>query len=275
MLKQIINRDPPKDPEPPQRPRLKNFLDSSVTIWGTLWSRGDLIIDGQLFGSLVGEGLTIGENATIVGNLLGREVVHFGQFFGRAAASKSLELKMHSEFHGSLVCATGGITVESGGSLSLRPNGIDARVRDLASRSRPDPVALFAEPRPVRSKVILSHDATIDGTLQSSDEIIMDGKLRKGMLLANRLVIGENAEILGDCIANSAVVFGKVTGTLTIRGECSVKSASRISGSIRAGSLSIEEGTRLTSSTHHLSESAFQDHVAAWQRHDSASAPGA
>jgi cytoskeletal protein CcmA (bactofilin family) len=134
VLKQIINQQDSSDPADkaaeeapaPAKPRLsvplggitggKNILSSDVEIKGKLRFSNDLIIDGRIEGEVNSEGdLTVGENATIVGDVKTRSVVVYGRVEGNITVTDRCELKRNATLHGDVVA--GKLAIEEGATF--------------------------------------------------------------------------------------------------------------------------------------------------------------
>lgn len=135
MLKQIINQDdnsassskPAVDAPAASKPRSaapfasgagegKNILSSDVEIKGKLRFANTLIIDGRIEGEVNSEGdLTVGENATIVGNLNTRSVTVFGKVEGNINVTDRCELKRSATLHGDV--SAGKLAIEEGATF--------------------------------------------------------------------------------------------------------------------------------------------------------------
>ncbi|MCB1203225.1 MAG: polymer-forming cytoskeletal protein [Verrucomicrobiae bacterium] len=94
----------------------KNILSSDVEIKGKLRFSNDLIIDGRIEGEVNSEGdLTVGENATIVGDVKTRSVVVFGRIEGNITVTDRCELKQNAILHGDVVA--GKLAIEEGATF--------------------------------------------------------------------------------------------------------------------------------------------------------------
>lgn len=87
---------------------------------------------------------------------------------------------------------------------------------------------------------VIGADLSINGNLQSTGEVQIEGAI-EGNLQASRIVVGQNAKINGNLIADDVVVQGTVNGS--IRGNrVTLQSSSRVDGDIVHQSLAIEQG---------------------------------
>ena len=134
MLKQIINQEDSSNAAPkaseetpaPVKSRIsvplggvtggKNILSSDVEIKGKLRFSNDLIIDGRIEGEVNSEGdLTVGENATIIGDVKTRSVVVYGRIEGNISVTDRCELKQNATLHGDVVA--GKLAIEEGATF--------------------------------------------------------------------------------------------------------------------------------------------------------------
>lgn len=106
------------------------------------------------------------------------------------------------------------------------------------AHSRP-PARVRAEPRASGPSVI-GPDLTIVGNLDCRGEVQIEGNVQ-GDIRAGRIVIGENAHVVGALIAEEIVIRGNVQGS--IRGNhVAFQAPSRVEGDVFHKSLAIEQG---------------------------------
>ncbi|MBU6180741.1 MAG: polymer-forming cytoskeletal protein [Verrucomicrobia bacterium] len=134
VLKQIINQEDSSKAAPkvaeasnaspkariPSPPGLgtggKNILSSDVEIKGKLRFSNELIIDGRIEGEVNSEGdLTVGENATIIGDIRTRSVLVYGRIEGNITVTDRCELKQNAALHGDVVA--GKLAIEEGATF--------------------------------------------------------------------------------------------------------------------------------------------------------------
>ncbi len=85
---------------------------------------------------------------------------------------------------------------------------------------------------------IFSEDMRVKGSVISQGEIQIDGHI-EGDVKATSLTIGDKGEILGEVVAETVIVRGKVKGSIRAR-KVQLASTSRVDGDITHTSLSIE-----------------------------------
>lgn len=97
----------------------KNILANGVEIKGSLKFSHDLIIDGKIEGEVTSDGsLTVGENATIKGEIKTRSVTIFGKVEGNITVMERCELKANSVLVGDVSAAT--LSIEEGATFMGR-----------------------------------------------------------------------------------------------------------------------------------------------------------
>jgi cytoskeletal protein CcmA (bactofilin family) len=82
----------------------------------------------------------------------------------------------------------------------------------------------------------------VKGNIQAGEDLRIDGKVEGLIECAGKVVIGPQAEIVGDIHCTNADITGKVNGNLLIKETLSMKSTCVFSGDVVAGSLEIEPG---------------------------------
>jgi cytoskeletal protein CcmA (bactofilin family) len=134
-----LGRDAPAAP-PPQTARKASAsqISSDLTIVGNVSSTGDVQIDGTIEGDIRAHMLTIGEAATISGEILADDVVVHGHIKGRIRGVK-IRLTSTARVEGDIIHKT--IAIESGaefeGSVQRRDDPLGEGKPALSMRPRP------------------------------------------------------------------------------------------------------------------------------------------
>jgi cytoskeletal protein CcmA (bactofilin family) len=90
---------------------------------------------------------------------------------------------------------------------------------------------------------IISADFALCGTVESEGDIHLDGRV-EGAVHAAGLVVGEEAVIHGDIIADRVIVHGTVQGTIQAR-KLLLSANARVAGEVIAEMLAVELGAKL------------------------------
>jgi cytoskeletal protein CcmA (bactofilin family) len=87
---------------------------------------------------------------------------------------------------------------------------------------------------------IIGPDLVVTGNLETTGDLQVDGDVQ-GDIYAARIVIGEQARVVGDLVANEIVIGGSVQGS--IRGNSvTFQSGCRVEGDVLHRKLTIEHG---------------------------------
>jgi cytoskeletal protein CcmA (bactofilin family) len=119
----------------PQAPKAKppaSILSSDLHIKGNLRTTGDIQIEGQIEGDIRAHLLTVGEGATVKGELVADDVVINGRIIGRVRGLK-VRLTSTARVEGDIIHKT--IAIESGahfeGSVQRQDDPLNAATKVL------------------------------------------------------------------------------------------------------------------------------------------------
>lgn len=131
---------PPADYRP-QAPKAKppaSVLSSDLHIKGNIRTTGDLQIEGQVEGDIRAHLLTVGEGATVRGELVADDVVIHGRIVGRVRGLK-VRLTSTARVEGDIIHKT--IAIESGahfeGSVQRQDDPLNAATKVLPKPAMP------------------------------------------------------------------------------------------------------------------------------------------
>jgi cytoskeletal protein CcmA (bactofilin family) len=121
-----------------QRPKATpSVLSADLTITGNIKTSGDIQVEGTVEGDVRAAHLTVGETATIKGEVVAEEVVVHGRVIGRLRGLK-VRLAGSARVEGEIVHKT--IAIESGAHFE----GSVQRQEDPVGKAGPQPARLFA-----------------------------------------------------------------------------------------------------------------------------------
>jgi cytoskeletal protein CcmA (bactofilin family) len=128
----------------PQAPKAKppaSVLSSDLHIKGNIRTTGDLQIEGQIEGDIRAHLLTVGETATVKGELVADDVVINGRIVGRVRGLK-VRLTATARVEGDIIHKT--IAIESGahfeGSVQRQDDPLNAATKVLPKPAMPPAV---------------------------------------------------------------------------------------------------------------------------------------
>jgi cytoskeletal protein CcmA (bactofilin family) len=88
----------------------------------------------------------------------------------------------------------------------------------------------------------LALGTVIIGTIQAEDDFRIDGRLEGTITCSGKVVIGPQAEVVGDIISDSTDLMGKVEGNLFVKETLKLRASCFFRGEVTVNSLEIEPG---------------------------------
>ncbi|HQW11354.1 MAG TPA: polymer-forming cytoskeletal protein [Saprospiraceae bacterium] len=84
--------------------------------------------------------------------------------------------------------------------------------------------------------------ASVVGDIQAPDDIRIDGSLKGNLNCDARFILGAGGNVEGDIKCQSAIVLGRLTGTIEVRDSLEVGSSAILNGTVHTSKLIIDEG---------------------------------
>jgi cytoskeletal protein CcmA (bactofilin family) len=91
-------------------------------------------------------------------------------------------------------------------------------------------------------KTIIADDVEVVGSIKSSSNIQVDGKLNGDLTCSGNALLGTSCSIKGNVNAHSTTVNGQINGNIVAKDKIEFKASARIIGDIRAKRLTVEDG---------------------------------
>lgn len=89
----------------------------------------------------------------------------------------------------------------------------------------------------------LTSDVEIKGTIRFQNDLTIDGKIEGEITSSNgTLTIGPSAELRSEIKTKSIILYGRVTGNVTVEDRCELRANAQLYGDLKASRLVIEEG---------------------------------
>ncbi|WP_410216882.1 polymer-forming cytoskeletal protein [Paracoccus sp. (in: a-proteobacteria)] len=101
----------PAAPSAPRARTAPSVLSPDLTVVGNITTQGDIQVEGTIEGDIRAHQLTVGETATIKGEIVGDDVIVHGRVIGRVRGLK-VRLTASSRVEGDIIHKT--IAIESG-----------------------------------------------------------------------------------------------------------------------------------------------------------------
>ena len=103
---------------------------------------------------------------------------------------------------------------------------------------------------PVGSTTIIGAGAVISGNIESIGDIRIDGILKGNIACRSKILLGPEAVIEGDIIANQADILGKVLGKVKVNDLLHLHGKAVVQGNIQTGKLQIESTASFNGECH-------------------------
>ncbi len=94
----------------------------------------------------------------------------------------------------------------------------------------------------------INEGTVISGDVVAQTDIRIDGKVIGNITCSSKVVIGINAQIIGQIKCNDLTLEGKVKGNLEINGSLFFRATSNFEGDVKYKKLIVEEGASINGS---------------------------
>lgn len=92
------------------------------------------------------------------------------------------------------------------------------------------------------SKHTILNDVEITGTLVFKGELTFDGKLKKGSVEGESLIVGKNGSVRGNIRVARLNLLGSVTGDVVVSEKCEIGGTAEFAGTLSTVRLAMAEG---------------------------------
>ena len=89
---------------------------------------------------------------------------------------------------------------------------------------------------------LLSKEVKIEGDIQGSENLQVEGKFKGSIKLAGDIFIGLTGVVEADVEADNVVIQGQISGNVTARKQLQIQSSGKLMGDCTAHSIDIKEG---------------------------------
>ena len=90
---------------------------------------------------------------------------------------------------------------------------------------------------------IIGENFQIDGELNGTEVIRIDGKVKGNVKVTKGVILGENSVVTGDIETNSAIIYGTVNGSIKTL-QLEIKKTGKVNGDIKTETLEVELGAQ-------------------------------
>ncbi len=89
---------------------------------------------------------------------------------------------------------------------------------------------------------LLSKEVKIEGDIQGSENLQVEGKFKGSIKLGGDIFIGLTGVVEADVEADNVVIQGQISGNVTARKQLQIQSSGKLMGDYTAQSIDIKEG---------------------------------
>ncbi len=93
-----------------------------------------------------------------------------------------------------------------------------------------------------RLLAVIGSSATLTGKFEISDSIEIECMIAGELKVGGKLVIGQNGVVNADVQTKDAVIKGRYSGNLIVRGDCEITATGHVDGNIETDSLVVAKG---------------------------------
>ena len=104
----------------------------------------------------------------------------------------------------------------------------------------------------------ISQATQVRGSLVTQSDIRIDGTFEGDLITAGKLVLGENASIVGNVMCTNADIWGKIEGDFIVGDTVKFKEGASFAGHLKTIRICIEMGADFSGSCQIINEAEFK-----------------
>jgi cytoskeletal protein CcmA (bactofilin family) len=135
-----------------------------------------------------------------------------------------------------------------------------------AQRPGPQPARVPVE----RRTLVVGRGISVQGVIQDAERLVVEGIVEATNIHATELSIAPGGMFRGEVEVEDAEVAGTIDGTLTARGNLSVRATGKVLGTARCRRLQVEDGGQITGQIEMITEARAAEPVATRVQADAA-----
>ncbi|AQS87558.1 hypothetical protein AA101099_2815 [Neoasaia chiangmaiensis NBRC 101099] len=131
-----------------------------------------------------------------------------------------------------------------------------------ARPNAPTPTSAAAPGAPTRTgaverrTLVVGRGISVQGTVQDAERLVVEGTVEASMIHAAELSVAQGGVFRGEIEVEDAELAGTIDGTLTVRGNLTVRSTGRLIGKTKTRRLQVEDGGQITGHLEMITEGA-------------------
>jgi len=103
-------------------------------------------------------------------------------------------------------------------------------------------------------KLVVGREIVLNGQITTCDQLVVEGRVEAALENSQSIEISETGYFKGSAVIEEATISGQFEGSLTVRGELTVKAKGRIEGDVHYGKLCIESGGQIVGTLEALTD---------------------
>ncbi len=107
----------------------------------------------------------------------------------------------------------------------------------------------------------ISSGTVIKGEISSLADIRVDGAVQGKVYSQGRVVVGEDASVIGTLACNNVDFWGKIEGDIYVKDTFSLKGTATVNGNIHVRRLQVEMGAQINGTCSMISEEDYDAFV--------------
>ncbi|GBQ11787.1 bactofilin family protein [Swaminathania salitolerans] len=97
-----------------------------------------------------------------------------------------------------------------------------------------------------RRTLVVGRGISVQGSIQDAERLVVEGTVEATLLQATELSVTQGGVFRGEIEVEDADLAGTIDGTLTVRGNLTVRATGRLIGKTRTRRLQVEDGGQIT-----------------------------
>lgn len=97
-----------------------------------------------------------------------------------------------------------------------------------------------------RRTLVVGRGISVQGSIQDAERLVVEGTVEATLLQATELSVAHGGVFRGEIEVEDADLAGTIDGTLTVRGNLTVRATGRLIGKTRTRRLQVEDGGQIT-----------------------------
>ncbi|GBR18150.1 bactofilin family protein [Asaia spathodeae] len=97
-----------------------------------------------------------------------------------------------------------------------------------------------------RRTLVVGRGISVQGSIQDAERLVVEGTVEASLLQAAELSVAPGGVFRGEIEVEDADLAGTIDGTLTVRGNLTVRATGKLIGKTRCRRLQVEDGGQIT-----------------------------